>query len=79
MSDYYMDILDVSRRYFGYSAPSFVRSIFSHLGIAKRLIDASDVRKFAEEIPKATGKFLTLERKEQFKQDVLNIIKSVKN
>jgi hypothetical protein len=79
MADYYMDILEISRKYLGYAAPGFVRSVFSHLGIEIEVINAINARRFADEIPKATGKFLGSEKKQQFKQDILNLLKSESN
>jgi hypothetical protein len=76
MVDYYAEILEVSRKYLGYSAPGFVRSVFLHLGIEIDIINEINARRFAEEIPRATGKFLSSEKKQQFKQDILNLIKS---
>jgi hypothetical protein len=75
MTDYYLDLLQISRKYVGFAAPRFVKIVFQQIGASPKEITEDDVRNFAKEIDMALGKSLSKELKEQFKEEVLQLIK----
>jgi len=73
LPDYYVELVEIARKYIGSTAEYFVRAVLRQIGASPATVSKEHIKAFAEEIPIAAGKALSQEQKNSFAKEVLKL------